>query len=227
MKPFDIAAIINDREYMKFVRPLRSRGPNQVGGLRRRGILGMLWRAWQESGLPSITGVEVGVKHGSLSMQLLNALPCLSKLVMVDPWREYPQDHPDRAKYGYASRDSGSWEMMYRRARLVVAPFAGRYEIRRTTSLEAAADCMARGERHFFAYIDAEHTREAVAADCRAWWDAVTPGGCLMGDDYYHKNHDRRPSGEQVSAGIEDFAAEVGLPIVSLHRNFAIQKVLG
>ena len=100
MKPYDIAKIINDAGYMQYVRKVLR--PAQIGGIRRRAILAAIFRAWQESGLETITGVEVGVKYGTMSYQVLKYLPCVSRLVMVDPWEEYPADHPDRAKYNYS-----------------------------------------------------------------------------------------------------------------------------
>jgi len=224
VKPFDIAAIINDAEYMRYVRNVLR--PARIGGMRRRAILAALYRAWQASGLPSITGVEVGVKHGTMSHQVLAHLPCVSKLVMVDPWEEYPQDHKDRAKYNYASRDNSAWEQLYRRASSHVAQFGDRADIWRMTSVDAARRCFESQDQHFFVYLDARHQYDDVLEDCEVWWDNVLPGGLLCGDDFYPAGHDRRPSAMQVSTAIEEFARRKGLPVVPLHRNFFIAKPL-
>lgn len=47
-----------------------------------------------------------------------------------------------------------------------------------------AARLFAPGSIHM-AFIDAAHDEESVAADIRAWWPKVGPGGILAGHDYW------------------------------------------
>jgi predicted O-methyltransferase YrrM len=58
----------------------------------------------------------------------------------------------------------------------------GRVLVRRSRSVEAAA-AFAEGELDW-AYIDGDHTYEAVKADLEAYYRALGPGGLLAGDDY-------------------------------------------
>jgi hypothetical protein len=38
-------------------------------------------------------------------------------------------------------------------------------------------------------YVDADHTRESVAADLAAWWPHLQVGGLLAGDDYHNPQY--------------------------------------
>ena len=212
----NLAEIINDRDYLAFAKSIRPK----VRGLRRRGLIAALHRAIQVSGQRSVTGVEVGVKFGTLSQQILESLPQVRRMTLVDPWKEYPAEHSDREKFGYAGRDQEGWDRMARMCAERLEPFGKRVKIMRATSLEATAQMQS--QRAWFVYLDASHSYEDVLADCKAWWPLVEQGGLLCGDDYSPPGSDRRT--ESVSSAVELFAQFMGLPIVSHHRNWLIQK---
>lgn len=221
---FNLASIINDALYMQFVRKIRW----QVRGLRRRSLIATLYRAMQETDPnEKYSGVEVGVKFGTLSQQILESLPNVS-MTLVDPWKEFPADHPDRGVYGYASRKQRGWDSMADDCRKRMHQFGSRAGILRTTSLDAAKQICGFQKhlgwyadyRRFFVYIDAGHSYEDVLADCRAWFPLIQEGGILCGDDYREPGHKDRT--ESVSSAVEAFAKEVGLPVIGLHRNFFI-----
>lgn len=213
----DLQALLNNQEYLAFARSIRPK----VRGLRRRGLIAALHSAIQASGNRSVIGVEVGVKFGTLSQQILESLPQVRRIVLVDPWKEYPPDHSDRGTFGYASRDQAGWDRMARMCEQRLAPFGKRAKIMRTTSLEAAEAL--RSQRFYFAYVDAGHSFDDVLADCKAWWPLIEPGGVLAGDDYTPKGSTERRT-ESVSSAVETFAGLMGLPIISHHRNWLIEK---
>ena len=218
-----LRAILNDEHYLKFAYSLRK----TVKGLRRRSLVAGINRLMQLSGVEECVGVEVGVKFGTLSQQLLESIPGITQMVLVDPWKEFPADHPDREHFNYAGRSQKGWDDMARLCQERMKPFGGRAEIMRMKSLEAAEEFACdtldwlKG-RPFFVYVDAGHSYEDVLADCRAWWEILAPGGVLCGDDYQPEGaHDRRDS---VSIAVEEFAQDVEQPLVGLHRNFFIPK---
>ncbi len=211
----DLAALINDRQYLAFAKSIRPK----VRGLRRRGFIAALYRAIQESGHRSVTGVEVGVKFGTFSQQILESIPQVRRMVLVDPWKEYAADHSDREKFGYASRDQAGWDRMARMCSERMARFGRRARIIRATSLEAAEQLV---QQSFVVYLDGSHAYEDVLADCKAWWPLVEPGGMLAGDDFAPIGSDRR--NDPVSDAVEKFAKHVGADIISHHRNWIIQR---
>lgn len=220
-----IVSLIHDRRYNKQMRWLRSKkNPQRIASIRRRAFIGVMTRWWQEhcNGQP-IRGAEVGVKYGGFTCDVLAHCPFIEWMYCIDPWEEYPADHPDREQFGYAGRDQRSWDWLYRRACEILAKNGDRARIWRTRSLDAADECMARGEQLDFVYLDAMHDYESVLADCENWWHVVRPGGVLCGDDWFPVTNFRRDN-VGVSRAAEKFAGIMGLPLIGLHRSWFVCK---
>lgn len=60
-----------------------------------------------------------------------------------------------------------------------------------------------------FAYLDADHTYEAVKADIAAWWPKVRPGGTLAGHDYI--GIERFGVRFGVIQAVDEFARSLGI----------------
>ena len=217
---------VNDRAYMKIARKMRP----TVASIRRRALVATLHRWYNDAGFGKVTGVEVGVKYGSLTKEICQWCPWIEKMICVDPWEEYPQDHRDRGQFGYAGRDQKSWNWVYKRANDILGPLIaeGRVEIQRTYSVQAASGLLAAGRQVHFAYLDARHAYDDVLEDCRAWWPVVMAGGLLCFDDYYGKPEESPLNWRRATTGVSDaadeFAREVGLPIFGLHRSAYIEN---
>lgn len=67
-------------------------------------------------------------------------------------------------------------------------------------------------------YIDAGHEYESVRGDLRRFWKLVAPGGILLGDDYANPEH------AGVRRAVDEFCAEIGLPLTADALTFAIEK---
>jgi len=101
----------------------------------------------------------------------------LSKLILVDPWRELGDGYRDIANVAQREHDRALAEAKRR-----LAPFGERAEFWRTTSLQAAT--MTSDASMDFIYLDARHDYEAVMDDLRAWYPKLRPGGVFAGHDY-------------------------------------------
>jgi hypothetical protein len=158
--------------------------------LNRRGLLG--------------TGVEIGVQKGRYSEFLLDHWRG-ARLISVDPWLEVLEDeYVDRANV-----PQGQHERYFRKTTGRLARFGTRSEIRRTTSVEAAAEVADRSLD--FVYIDARHDRESVLEDLAAWYPKMRPGGIIAGHDYVDGWF---PSGHfTVKSAVDDFFGRLGLRV--------------
>jgi len=152
-------------------------------------------------------GVEVGVHRAGLSTKLLAAFPRLL-LYMVDPWTVYTPDDPYvKSIDGCAGFENDDQEDNLRVASESVGEFKHRANILRLTS-EAASHLFA-DSVFSFAFIDANHTYEATAADIALWWPKIQPGGLLMGHDYNHPRNFKGKDGGNwgVNSAVDEFVA--------------------
>lgn len=159
--------------------------------LNRRGLLGC--------------GVEVGVKQGEFSEQILRRWQG-RHLISVDPWRTFPaESYVDIANVPQEVHDGFMRETMDR-----LSPFGERSTIWRATSREASEVV----PRHSldFVYLDARHDYPSVLEDLADWFDKVRPGGILCGHDYLDGFY--ATAGEfGVKSAVDEFFADRGLPV--------------
>ena len=85
------------------------------------------------------------------------------------------------------------------------------------TSTGAAALLQRLGIRADLVHLDASHEYEDVLRDARVYWDLLTPGGFLVGDDY---NQDW-PS---VIKAANQFAADKAVPVISSAPKWIVRK---
>jgi hypothetical protein len=150
-------------------------------------------------------GAEIGVYLGELSAYLLQQRPGLH-LTLVDPWAP--------ARPGSRYHASGEWhgtladwqqESFYQQALARTDFAADRRRVIRLPSVEAA-NAVEDGSLDF-AFIDGEHTYEAVVEDIAAWLPKLRPGGLLCGHDYAN---DQFPFGASVARAADGAAARLG-----------------
>jgi hypothetical protein len=125
--------------------------------------------------------VECGSPHGE-SAGLILAFPFIEKLHCIDVY----------ASQVFAER---------------LKPFlqSGRCEFHHGTSRQ----CVAGIAEVDVAYIDADHSYEAVKDDIAVWYPRVAAGGALCGHDYYRTGK----TWPGVSRAVNEFVAEHGLTL--------------
>jgi Methyltransferase domain len=124
---------------------------------------------------------EVGVWKGDGAAAILrHARP--QKLYLLDPWEHQPQY--DRALFGGRAGTQAAMDAVHARVldRFRREIDAGAVEVLRARSQDAESALA--GARLDWAWIDGDHTYEAVKADLERFSRIVKPGGCLAGDDY-------------------------------------------
>ncbi len=149
-----------------------------------RGQLPERWKA-----LGYTRGAEIGVECGYNAKTILERWPGF--LYLIDIWI-----------------DSGQPDTPEKVCVKELAPFAGRFEMMKMPSVEAAKrfdpnflDCI---------YIDAEHTYEAVKADLEAWYPIVRSGGMVSGHDFGVREPNERRG---VAEAVMEFADTLGVTL--------------
>ena len=149
------------------------------------------------------TGVEVGVKLGEYSEELLAGWRG-RRLLSVDAWSAAFEPNPARPHI-----DEAGYDLLYDETCRRLARFGDRSEVWRLPSAEAAKR-IPPGSLDFV-YIDANHDFESVASDLDAWFDRVRAGGLLAGHDYYDGLRDGHPYG--VKSAVDAMCARRGLRV--------------
>lgn len=162
--------------------------------------------------LPSgpVTVAEIGVLRGKLSNVLLSNRPDLT-LYMVDYWQANDPASDAYARSVKTNKPCGvqtaeQVEDNFDAARSVAARHDGRARLHRCASVDGSM--LHHDGTIDLAFIDADHSEQAVAEDITAWWPKVKPGGWLGGHDYETTG---MPTG--VKAAVDAFAAREGLPV--------------
>lgn len=135
------------------------------------------------------SAVEVGVNLGQFSYHLLKYSQ-LTVLVGVDSYKR---------RFAHYMKGAVS----------LLEPYTAinRYKLHRMGSVDAANMLSKDGRLYDFIYIDADHSKAAVAADIAAWYPLVRPGGILAGHDYVDVVH------QEVQEAVNEFAEASGLQL--------------
>jgi hypothetical protein len=141
------------------------------------------------------------------------------RLYLIDPWEyrdEGAYEHAffgDRTPGGQAKMDAIHDGV---RERFADAIGAGQVVIVRARSADGAQQV----EGLDWAYIDGDHTYEAVAADLRNFFAALKPGGLLAGDDYGMVGWWE----DGVTRAVDEFTSANGLTLTVAGNQFLFKK---
>lgn len=127
-------------------------------------------------------GAEIGIWEGDFSAQLLRRRRP-ARLFLIDPWEHREEPEYERAFFG--ERTPGGQAKMDGIYEGVKRRFAREIEAGVVVVIRArSADAAAQVEELDWAYIDGDHTYDAVLVDLAKFWERLKPGGLLCGDDY-------------------------------------------
>ena len=144
----------------------------------------MRWHAIIDRCPNATRGAELGVLSGTLSRELLAALPSLH-LYLVDRWAEYPEER--KLKPSPVTRQTQEYfDDALDACRANVAPYSDRVTFLQYDTIEAAGYVDGGLD---FVFVDADHTYQGVLDDVNAWVGKVKKGGWILGHDYNSKRH--------------------------------------
>jgi glycosyltransferase involved in cell wall biosynthesis/predicted O-methyltransferase YrrM len=143
-------------------------------------------------------GAEIGVQRGRNALVMLENIPDMEKLILVDPY----EDHPSNPrKWG-----SDVHEKFIRQAkeRFIGTPYENKVRWIITYSEIASYEIL--DNSLDFVYIDGEHTYDFVMIDLISWTRKVRPGGIVSGHDFEYKGSGRIKKDPKVAHALLDFA---------------------
>lgn len=171
-----------------------------------------LYQDQVDAAKPGAVFVEIGCWKGKSTAGMARMIQASGKRITfhaVDHFKGSPGD--DESFSGCGACEAASYTEF--RANLEACGVYGLVTPWEMDSLSVAA--MAQDNLADFVFIDGDHRKEAVLADCRAWWPKVKPGGTLAG-------HDRGLPG--VDAAVRQFAEENQLRVTERPSCWVIKK---
>jgi hypothetical protein len=167
--------------------------------------------------------IEVGTWKGGSALHLADHLDRLAlsdaKILCIDTWLgalEMWGDQSDESRYGSLDLKHGFPQLYYqflanvchrgKQSRIIPFPLP---------SLTAAQWLSLRGTSAELIYIDGSHEEEDVYADLVSYWEILSKGGVLFGDDYVWTG---------VKMAVDRFAAEQKLRLEHLHDKWLLTK---
>ena len=206
------------RQLRQLLRPL----------LRRLPVVGARWdpvgrRRWLLAKMPrGSTGAEIGVWKGDLSARIL-AVVRPKRLYLIDPWRKAERDtvrFMDTQSAGDQTYMDSVHDSVVNRFNAAIS--RGVVVVHRARSQDAATKIPT--DSLDWAYIDGDHTYEAVLADLHAYADKVRPGGFLAGDDYAQGGRYRGG----VKRAVDEFVGSGEYRLVLIRaRQFILERKSG
>jgi hypothetical protein len=166
--------------------------------------------------------IEIGTWKGGSALTLARHIERLGldcEILCVDTWLgalEMWTDLEDPTRHGSLRLHHG-YPMLYYTflANVTRAGQQGRITPFPVPSLTAAQWCALRGVRADLIYVDGSHEEEDVYQDLLTWWDIVTPGGILFGDDW---------AWDGVRLAVQRFASENQLNITHRHDKWELRR---
>lgn len=179
---------MNTLEYIKnkFNLDLEQRSPIEIRDFDRDSMA-MLF---DELGFKK--GVEVGVRDGGYSLQLMQSILDLT-LYGVDPYEPHQgyRDHVRKATFEGFEKEAHDKLDQYKK-----------YHFMRLYSHQAVNNFP--DNSLDFVYIDGDHSFYEATFDVAKWSKKVRPGGIISGDDYFKHKGPARIHVHQVVNGFTD-----------------------
>ena len=155
--------------------------------------------------------VDIGTWKGASALYLARTMAeqgVDGTVIAVDTWLGAVDHWADESLFAELATEHG-FPTLYRTflANVVREGMTGRVLPLPLDSVNAAELLRLRGVAADVIHLDAGHEEASVAADLRAWWPVLRPGGLLIADDY-DRLGGRFPG---VTRAVDAFCAEQGV----------------
>ena len=174
-----------------------------------------LYQMFAENGFK--VGAEVGVQRGRNAFVMLNNIPSLELLYLVEPYRDHTGNrrswgkklHQKFKKQAHSRFDNVE---QYKDRVKWIEEFSdvGAYQVP-DRSLD-------------FVYIDGEHTWDFVMLDLIIWSKKVKKGGIISGHDFEYRGNGYSKRTRKVAKALEQFIEIYHIPKVYLTDKTAIEN---
>lgn len=155
--------------------------------------------------------IDVGVWKGGSTVYLADLLRQRGvdgAVIAVDTFLGSPEHWDRNGPFSRGLLRQHGQPLLYRQflSNVLHRGLAGRVVPLAQSSENAALILRHAGVSASLIHVDAAHEYEAVRRDLAAYWELLSPGGYLVGDDYVQEWPD-------VIRAADDFAAALGLPL--------------
>ena len=157
-----------------------------------------------------LIGLEIGVSSGGNALKLLNELPNLNMLYLVDPFEEYLDE---RILRSYISIKP---TYLLFKKNLLKSPLKDRIKFIKKKSLECLNEIQ---DDLDFIYIDGNHSYDVVNEEIKQYYKKIKVGGVFGGDDY---NFSRFPG---VTKAVDEFVKEHNLKLYTESYEYNTSKI--
>ena len=149
----------------------------------------------------ALIGCEIGVQCGSNASSILEGMPKLVKLHLIDPYSSSSKERVEELTKTLSTRyDKIEWHIK--------------------TSSDAVKDF---DDSYFdFVYVDGGHRYQTVKDDLELYWHKIKSGGIFCGHDYYLDG--RKFGNIQVDKAVNEFVYNNVLTLHLKHSDWWIFK---
>lgn len=164
-------------------------------------------------------GAEVGVWKGDFSEEILNLYP-KCHIYLIDPWKSIT-DIPER----FHSKPQNEMDEIYES---VKERFSKNSNITILRDFSKSASDKFIDSYFDWIYLDGNHSYDYVKEDLYLWWEKLSNGGVLIGDDYQEGDYQVNVLDFGVVKAVNEFIKEKAGDIKEFYTDkdqFIIKKI--
>jgi hypothetical protein len=158
---------------------------------------------------------EVGIGYGTHAKYILNHNKNIEHLYLVDPMKFYNDDGFPRDIVSKKGSLGDNFDEMHQLINEELSQWKDKYTWFRQESVTISEEQIPANSLDCI-FVDGNHTYPYVIQDLNFWWEKVSVGGQLLGDDYYMND---------VARAVQDFCKSKNVTVDFLSKDSSKYKI--